>query len=498
VRDLAIVLDCGATNASAVAVSSGGEIVAAASRPNAPVAQPGGDAGWLVWDLDEIWAKLADACRQVCSSLAADSVRAVAVTTFGADGAPVRRDGALSYPVISWQCSRTAALAEEVRSSFDPFEIYRETGYQIISFNTLLRLMWLREHAPDALDEAHCWMMTPGLLSHRLCGEFSIDPTIASTTMAVDSARRTWSEKMLAMAALDSSFFPRWAEPGQVIGKVHSQAAQATGLPEGIPVVAAGHDTQFAIIGSGAAQEQAILSSGTWEILTVRSGRYQPDQAGFEDGLLIECDAAPGFWNPQMLMIASGVLEWIRRHFYGEIREGEGAHLRMISDAQQIEPGSGGVTIIPSFVPDTGPLKRLGIPGSIHGLTLTTARGQVYRAGLEGLSFQLRQALERLAHSTGAQPTGIRIVGGGSRNALWNQIRADATGLPVTALEQTEATGLGAAMFAFMGAGLFRSLDEAKQAMRLKSRVFEPSPDRERYDEIFARYQSLASAFGKL
>lgn len=497
-KKIAIVLDCGATNASAVAVSTEGDIVAAASRPNAPVAQPEGEPGWLIWDLDEIWGKLADACRQVCSSLAADSIRAVAVTTFGADGAPVRRDGALTYPIISWQCSRTAALAEEVRSCFDPFEIYHETGYQIISFNTLLRLMWLREHAPDALDEAHCWMMTPGLLSHRLCGEISIDPTIASTTMAIDSARRTWSDKMLAMAALDSSFFPPWTEPGTVIGAVHAGAAEQTGLPEGIPVVAAGHDTQFAIIASGAAQHQAILSSGTWEILTVRSDHYQPDQAGFEDGLLIECDAAPGFWNPQMLMIASGVLEWIRRHFYGEIADSESAHARMISDAQQIEPGSGGVAIIPSFVPDTGPLKRLGVPGSIHGLALTTVRGQVYRAGLEGLSFQLRQALERLAYSAGAKPTGIRIVGGGSRNTLWNQVRSDATGLPVTALEQTEATAVGAAMFAFIGAGLFRSLDEVQQEMQLNTRVFEPSPGRERYDEIFARYQSLASALGNL
>jgi len=497
-RDIAVVLDCGATNASAVAVSSRGEVIAAASRPNAPVAQPGGEGGWLIWDLDEIWAKLADACRQVCSSLKRAKVRAVAVTTFGADGAPVRRDGALAYPIISWQCQRTAPLAEELRSCFDPFSIYQETGYQIISFNTLLRFVWLRRNAPEALDSAHCWMMTPGLLSHKLCGESSIDPTIASTTMAIDSAGRKWSEKMLAMAALGPSFFPKWREPGEVIGAVRTDAAEQTGLPRFIPVVAAGHDTQFAIIGSGATQEQAILSSGTWEILTLRSDHYQPDRAGFEDGLIIECDAVPGFWNPQMLMIASGVLEWIRKNFYGEIAESENVHERMISEAQEIEPGSGGVTIIPSFVPDTGPLKRVGIPGVMHGLTLTTARGQVYRAALEGLSFQLRQALERVAHSTGARVEGIRIVGGGSRNALWNQIRADVTGIPVTALEQTEATALGAAMFAFVGAGTFNSLDEAQQGMGRKSHTFDPSPNRDRYEEIFARYESLSSSLGNL
>jgi L-fuculokinase len=486
-NSIAIVMDCGATNAAVLALDETGTVLASASRANAPLPQPGGSPGWLIWDLEQVWGKLAEACREVCSAIPRDAIKAVAVTTFGADGAPIRHDGTLAYPVISWQCNRTQPQAEEVAAKMDPWEIYQETGYQILAFNTLLRLMWLKKQAPDALDQAHCWLMMPGLLSHRLCGEFSIDPTIGSTTMAMNIAKRAWSPKMLVMAGVDSYIFPRWVEPGEVGGRVHTEASRQTGLPQGIPVVAAGHDTQFAAVGSGASPGEAILSSGTWEILMVRSDRFTPDRAGFEDGLIVECDAVKGFWNPQMLMMASGVLEWVRKHFYG----GAG-HEQMIADAQQVEPGAGGVTVLPSFVAGAGPTKRFGTLGTILGLTITTSPGQIYRAALEGLSFQLRQALEILERATGARPASIRVVGGGSRNSLWNQIRADATGLPVTAIAQKEATVLGAALFAFVGGGVFSSLEEALQAVRKDEEVFVPSPARHRYSELFQSHRQVA------
>src|SRR5262249_32014315 len=147
-----------------------------------------------------------------------------------------------------------------------------------------------------------------GLLSRRLTGEASIDATGASTTMAMDLGRRTWSEEMLATAGLDPSFFPRWVEPGETIGTGSAAAAVEPGLPSGCPVFAGGHATQFAVIGSGAGPGEAVVSSGTWEILITPTDRFQPNDAGFAAGLVIEADARPGVWNPQCLMMGSGVL----------------------------------------------------------------------------------------------------------------------------------------------------------------------------------------------
>jgi L-fuculokinase len=492
--ELVVVLDCGATNARAVAVDTSGQVVSSASLPNQPKPQPDAPDDWRVWPLDEVFGKLASACAEALAEIDPGRVSAVTVTTFGADGAPVTSDNELTYPVISWHCERTEDLADSIGEHMDPWELFRISGYQVIPFDTILKLIWLRENAPDALKSADTWLMMPGLLSMRLCGEQSIDPTAAGTMMAMDMAQRAWSEEILALADLSPDFFPRWVEPGEVIGRVTADAALETGLPEGIPVVAAGHDTQFAAVGSGAQPDEAILSSGTWEILMLRQETYEATREGFEAGLIIEADAEPGRWNPQLLMMGSGPLEWIREQFFTDISARAAAYERMIRLAGDVEPGADGVMMIPSFVPDTGPNARHRTEGTLLGLGLNTSPGQIYRAGLEGLCYQLRHAAEVLEASTGFEPQGIRLVGGGAKNALWNQLRADVTGLPVTTISNEEATVAGAAIFAFIGADTFSSVDEGQSAATLGERTIEPSEQSSAYEELYEAYRSLPPA----
>lgn len=490
---LALVFDCGSTNLRVAAVDESGSIVAQASAPNSPVPQPD-HPEWLIWDLDSIWSKLCQLSRTVASRVEGRVV-AVAVTTWGADGAPVRRDGSLTYPPISWQCQRTREVVPEVLELVSPKEIFRITGYQVIYFNTLFKLYWLRKRAPEALERAHAWLMMPGLIAQRLCGELHIDPTSASTMMAMDLGRRDWSPEMLALAGVDPSFFPEWREPGEVVGYVTEEAGRAAGIPSGTPVVAAGHDTQFAILAAGAGEGEAILSSGTWEILALRSSTFDPNDRALELGVIIEADAEPGKWNPQLLMIASAVLEWLKRLAYPELPPGD--YSRMVEEARAAPPGSGGLIFVPSFVPDSGPLSRYGVRGSVLGLTLATGRGQLYRAALEGLSFQLRMALEALEEAFGFRARGVRVVGGGSRNELWNEIRASVLGLPVTTTRFSEATVLGAAIAAFKGAGVYRSFDEALRSIEWGVRAYEPRQV-ETYRVLYERFVAAVKSLGGL
>jgi len=491
---LVIVLDCGATNARAVAVDTAGQVVASSSLPNQPAHQPDSPESWRIWPLEAVFDRLATACGEALASIDPGRIAAVTVTTFGADGAPVTATNELTYPVISWQCTRTEELADAISGRVDPWELFRTTGYQVIPFDTLLKLIWLRENAPEALERADRWLMMPGLLSMLLCGEQSIDPTAAGTMMAMDMGARDWSAEVLSLAGLDASFFPRWVEPGRVIGGVTADAAERTGLPEGIPVVAAGHDTQFAAVGSGARPDEAILSSGTWEVLMLRQQEYEATRQGFDAGLIIEADAEPGRWNPQLLMMGSGPLEWIREQFFGDITARGSAYESMIAAAEDVEPGACGVMMLPSFLPDAGPNAPYHTKGTLLGLGLSTTPGQIYRAGLEGLCFQLRHAAEVLQRSTGFEPAGIRLVGGGARNPLWNQLRADVTGLPVTTISNEEATVAGAAIFAFIGGGVFGSAEEGQWAAELGERTIEPGEGASAYDDLYAAYRGLGPA----
>jgi len=494
-EEVVLVFDCGATNLEAVAVDPQGTIVAQASRANSPKPQEDGEPEWLVWDLEKIWRGLCEGAREVSKKVDPESIKAVTVTTWGADGAPVRRDGTPTYPPISWQCPRTEENMKRIIKSIPALEVFKITGYQPIPFNTLFKMIWLGENVPKALGDADTWLMMPGLIAHKLTDKFHIDPTSASTMMAMDLGKRDWSPSLLDLAGLDPGFFPDWHEPGQIVGYVTARAEKECSIPSGIPLVAGGHDTQFALFGSGARIDEAILSSGTWEILGVRSNAYNPSRTALVDGLIIEADVRPGLWNPQLLMMGSGVLEWVLNNFF--LRMGDERYDIMIDEATNVPAGSEGLILIPSFVRESGPTKKYGTMGTLLGLTLRTSRGQVIRSTIEGLSFQLKQALRILVEATGIDVKGIRVVGGGGKNFLWNQIRADVTGLPVTITEQQEYTALGAALVAWIGIGRYRSLKDARESVFSQEKVFEPSANQRLYENAFERYMnSLESLRG--
>jgi L-fuculokinase len=488
-----LVIDCGATNVRAVGIGARGRTLAQAGEPNAPVQQRRAPRGWLVWDLDALWAAIGRCARKVVRKVGADRLKAVTVTTWGADGTPVDEKGRPTYPLIAWRCERTSDLARRMADRVGRRRLFDVSGYPVIPFNTLFRMAWLVEHAPEAVRRASAFLMTPGLVGLRLTGRRSIDPTIASTGMAMAVGRRDWSDDLLREAGFPRRLLPAWVEPGGVIGPLTPAAARATGLRPGTPVVAAGHDTQYAILGSGVGPGEVVVSSGTWEILIARSAAFSPNDASFEGGLLWECDAQGGLWNPQLLMMGSGVLEWVAARWYGDARRRPRRYAVMIGEAAKVPPGAGGVAVLPSFT-GTGPSARYGTKGTILGLTLNTGRAQVYRAALEGLAMQLRDAIGVFRQGPGIEARALRVVGGGARNRLWNQVRADVTGLPVVVPAETEATALGAAIVALVGAGVYGSIEEARAAIDFGETRIEPSGDAATYADLYAAWKGLAPA----
>ncbi|MBS7654000.1 hypothetical protein KEJ43_02875 [Candidatus Bathyarchaeota archaeon] len=485
--DLVMVLDCGSTNIKAVIVDSQGDILTYANRPNAPHPQLDGAPDWLIWDLDEIWLKICEASREAAGKVNPRNIKAVVVITWGADGAPIRRDGRLTYPPISWQCPRTRILAEGIKEKISAWEIFKITGYQIIPFNTLFKIIWLKENAPEALRDAHVWLMMPGLITHRLTGKFHMDPTIASTMMAMDLGKRDWSHVMLELAGIDANFFPEWKEPGEIVGYITEDSGKKCGIPSGTPVITGGHDTQYAIFGSGAKLNEIVLSSGTWEILGARIDSFNPTRKGFEEGLIIEADVERERWNPQFLMIASAVIEWILQNLFHEL--GEKKYNAAIREMEAVPPGSNGLVFIPTFVKESGPFRKYGTLGTILGLTLHSSRAQILRAAFEGLTFQLKEALRVMVEILNIDAKAIRVVGGGSKNLTWNQMRADSLGLPVIVPTQRESATLGAALMAFVGTDYFRSIDEAWRSFSLEEETFRPAPEKMAiYNEFFRRY----------
>jgi L-fuculokinase len=475
-----LILDCGATNVKACLVDTTGHIIASHALQNKTIPDPFLKGG-LIWDIDDIWNKLAMCSRKVIMEAGNTKIMGVTVTAFGVDGAAVKKDGTLCYPVISWQCSRTEAVEKNIAKYFDHEWLYQTTGLQSYHFNTIYKLIWLRENRNDVIREMDYYVMMPSLLLHRLSGEFITDTTMAGTSMLTALRHRSYADEILKALDLSPAVFPTLTEPGTIIGKVTTQAAEELGIEAGTAVIAAGHDTQFAILASGAGVNQPVLSSGTWEILMVRALTGALKVPSRNSGVTIEFDVRPGLVNPGVQWVASGVLEWIGRLYYGDLASDSSRYSTMIGEAGNIQPGCKGVSMIPELFPGG----FSGRTGSITGFTHETTRAHVYRACLEALSCYLAYGLEKLQQVGNYKAKNMICVGGGSKNPLWNQIRADVMGIPVKALDMRETTALGAGLVAFTGMGIFKNIEEACAAIELNYEVYEPSENRHVYRKLY-------------
>lgn len=483
---IVLVLDCGATNVRAIAIGETGTIKAIRSVPNATDPDPEYPE-YRIWDVDTIWNKFKTCISSVMQKIHKSDLAALTVTAFGVDGAPFKRSGKMLYPVISWQCERTPPIMENIGKYIPLEHLFRINGVQPFGFNTINKLIWLRENKPEILDEMDHFLFIPSIFLYFLTGKMVNDASMAGTSMMTELQKRQFSDEITKAIGVEKEKFYPVVEPGTVVGKISEAAARETGLPAGIPVVAAGHDTQFAIFGAGADINVPVLSSGTWEILMVRVNEARPDQELLHQGVTTELDPLPELYDMGVQWIASGAIEWIKKLFFLDVIEESNVYDFMVGEALAVPPGSNGVKINPAFYPVPGSRQ----PGTITGINLNTERGEVFRAALEALSCKARIGLEILENAGGFKADSLICVGGGTRNRLWNQIRADVFGIPVRIIQQKETTVLGAALFALTGIGHYSSAMEARSRIKYTGETFAPGEDSILYNQLFREYANL-------
>jgi sugar (pentulose or hexulose) kinase len=476
-------VDVGATSIKVGAFTPAGRQLALATRANRPRSQTAGAAlGWMIWDVGELWSNAASALRETVAALAPGTTpTAVAVSGFGADGAPFTRSGTQRYPVISWHDARGTEQAARLEAALGAARVYSITGYHVYPINTLVRWRWLAENAPDSLEDA-TWLMVPDIVAHRLCGELRSDPTSASTTMAYSLSDEAWAVDVLREADIPDTLPPSLTEPGEPLGVVSASAAAQTGLPEGTPVVTGGHDCEVGALVAATRDAASFLDiTGTWEMLLVERDVFDPADELFDGAIDWERHALPGTFLCQSLMPAGSVLNWLRQLLYpGDSWDA------LIAEVRGVRPGAGGVMLLPAFIAGMGPFAHRSLAGGLLGLRTATTRAQLVRAGFESLCFQLRQQVELLERAVDRRCESLRVLGGAQQNDFWLQLKADVTGRSVDAIEVDEATALGAALLAGAGAGVVASPREMHGVLELPLRRFEPSNERHAiYTELY-------------
>jgi xylulokinase len=484
VSDILIGIDVGTTNVKTAAYQADGMPLADAARP-LTVQQP--QPGWSEYDAEALFAETAATVRDVCAQIDTSQVAAVSISSMAETAVPIDADGKPLRPAIAWHDNRTQAQAQWWREAVGDEAVYAICGLPILPIFGIHKLMWMREHEADLFKQIDTWLNVADYVAFRLCGTRVTNLSLASRMMALDLQKRQWSQVLLSTCGIDATYLGELVASGQQIGTVHAEASAQTGLTSGTPVVAGGMDHPCGALALGIHQQGDVLDSmGTSEsIFTVLD---QPlltaDMAhsGYQQGIHV---------NPERyacnggLYTSGAAIEWLRQL------------LPMLSDTsydkldelgEAVPAGSDGVYFLPHLRIASPPHVDDRSRGAFIGLTNRSQPAHLTRAVLEGLAYEARYSLDGMRQRLGIEVQHVRAIGGGTRNTLLMQIKANVYGHTVAISHVDEASTLGAAMLAGIGSGVFASFADANLAMTPSYEHVQPQqPLQTLYDQRYTQ-----------
>lgn len=492
-------IDLGSTTTKVFVYNLKGESLSDGCRPT-PRSNPDPDhPDWVVWEPEALWNAVAEASKEAIGKLSnRHEIAGLAVTCFGMDGLPVDARGKELYPLISWHCPRTVPQFEWWKNQVGAQLQFRIGGNVIWPFNTALRLLWMRDHHPEIMEKTAKWLLVGDYLNYRLCGEMSVDYTMASTTLLFDQKEGNWSRQLLDRANLDSSLLCDPKPSGTLLGKVTPEASEATGIPKGTPVVLGGHDYLVGSLPVGGFKPGTIINNlGTWEIAQVATAELNLGQYNPNSGLTGERHAADGVFSVMGAAVGLDVFEWYRTRIgknpnCDSLKDKNDSLDQIIKEAETVCDRPGKVFFLPHLSGSGCPVIDPHSKGAFVGLSNNCLPSHLTRAVIEGLNSQFKDIVLALDPDILKSNIEIRTIGGGTRNQFLMQNRADMLGIAVETPRIEEACALGAAIIAGLGVGVYHSVQEAFDQVYRPGRVFEPDFEKTgQYQDHFEIYKSL-------
>ncbi|MGH8871119.1 MAG: xylulokinase [Acidimicrobiia bacterium] len=397
----------------------------------------------------------------------------------------------------SWLDSRCAPYIEHMSESG---ERVTELSGCPPTYSHGPKILWWRHERPQDYERIEKFVVPGAYVAGRLAGlgveDAFIDRTYLHFTNLADTQRGVWSEELIEEFEVDRRLLPNIVDPLDVVGVVSKEAARATGLPVGTPVVAGAGDQAASSLGAGVVEPgQAFDSAGTACVFALCLDEYAPDVANRT--FMATNSVIPGtFFSVAFINGAGLALRWFR----DEVAKlaGSDAYERLHAMAAAVEPGSGGLLWYPHFQGRVLPPDP-HVRGGWTGLTGGHEYGHMFRAILEGIAYQYADWARLMAEIGGKTPSEARVLGGGARSGLWNQIKADVLGIEWVPTMREECGVLGDALIAAAGTGHLAVPDLAETARRWQPTGNPLRPDPERhgtYRRYLEAYRELDKASG--
>jgi xylulokinase len=485
-------IDLGTTGCKAVAFNLEGAVVASAYREY-PLHFP--KPGWIELDSNRVLRSAREVIREVAARTRKDPIRALAVAAQGEAVTPVGKDGAYLHPAIVTFDARTAPLVPWWEKQVSRRRLFEISGMPLHGMYTASKIVWWKKHRPDVFRKARYFLCYEDLFFHALGLVPAIDQSLAARTMLYDMDRGSWSPEILRIAGLEPDRLALVYPSGTQVGELGKRAAREFGLPEGLPVATGGHDQPCGALGAGVVQPNVgMYATGTVECITPALGKRLRHPELLKNNIACYPHVVDGLYVALTFNFTGGsLLRWYRDTWGGLEKErarrsGEDVYDLIVREASP-EPTS--LFVLPHFTSTGTPHFDTESKGVIAGLRLSTKKGEIVRAILEGVTYEMALNADVL-RQCGTPIASFRATGGGAKSPFWMQLKADLLGKPVHAMRVSEAVCLGAAILAGTATGAYREAREAALGLSRIERTYRPDPRRSRvYRERFQLYREL-------
>lgn len=476
-----LALDQGTTSSRAILFDREGSVVRIAQR-EFPQIFP--KPGWVEHDPEAIWSSQLSCGQEALQlqGIGPEQVAAIGITN--QRETTIIWDRVTGVPIhnaIVWQCRRTSAFCEKLKSEGFDKEIRRKTGLVTDAYFSGTKVNWLLDHVPGARGRASRGELAFGtvdsFLINRLTGRrvHVTDKSNASRTMLYDIRRQQWDENILKHLKVPASVLPEVKSSSEVYGETDSELF---GKP--IPVAGDAGDQQAALFGQACFKPGMVKNTyGTGCFLLMNTGvKAISSKARLLTTIAWEVGGTTEYALEGSVFIAGAAIQWLR--------DGLGliAHASESLTLAESVPDNHGVYFVPAFVGLGAPYWDQDARGAIVGLTRSAGRAHIIRAALEAMAYQTRDVVESMQKDSGIKLRELRVDGGAARNDLLCQFQADILGVPVVRPLLTETTALGAAYLAGLAVGFWKNSTEIASQWAVEKR-FEPKMKKSERERLY-------------
>ena len=481
-------IDSSTTATKALLIDEQGDVVAVAATEYAfetphPLWSEQSPALW--------WHGTVQSIRQVLSKAGVNGKQVAAVGLTGQMHGLVLLDeaGEVLRPAILWNDQRTGAQCDAIRQRLGKSRLVEITGNDALTGFTAPKILWVQETEPEVWQQARHILLPKDYVRYKLTGAYACDVADGAGTILFDLKARTWSPEVLAALGIAPEMLPTTHEGPAVTGYLSHEAAAATGLPLGLPVIAGGGDQAAGAVGVGAVQSGIVsLALGTSGVVfaTTDGPFVEPDGR-----LHAFCHSVPNRWHLMGVMLsAAGSLRWYRDTFAPSVTFDD-----LLAPAADVAPGCDGLLYLPYLTGERTPYPDPLARGAFVGLTVRHSLPHLTRAVLEGVAFGLRDSFELIKSAGKVDVRQVRVAGGGAKSPLWRQILADIFDAELVTVNTTEGAAYGAALLAGVGAGIWPDVDAAtRRTIHVTGSTLPQSPAVEIYERQYQVYRGLYPA----